>query len=642
MDKNQILGFVLIGAILLGFFYFTKPSDEDIERQQRIQDSIRQEQVLQQQTAIQDSMENILNDSIPAVVNTDTTFNTDSAKNVQLVNNYGSFANAASGEQEFYVIKNNLMELEITTKGARAYSVNLTKYKTHDQTDLVLFDGDDNTFELQFFAEGRLINSNNLYFDPSETDTLIDATSAPKTVSFRAKISEDKYLEYVYTVQPDSYMIDFDINFINLNDIIPSSTTFLELYWNENVKHLERGEKFEKANTFLFYKLFQSSVESLSSRKDDKKEVTSKVRWIGYKQQFFSSILIAKNNFSFVDISSTETPESDTVNLRYMTSKITVPFMHSPNVNIPLAFYYGPNKYSILRKIEINGTKLGMEKVIPMGGKVFAFINKGVIIPMFNFLGKFIKNYGIIILIMTVLIKLVLFPLTYKSYSSSAKMRILKPEIEKATEKFGKNKDKAMEKQKATMDLYKKAGVNPLGGCLPMLLQFPILISLYRFFPGSIELRQQSFLWVKDLSTYDSILTWEGNIPILHFIFGNHISLFTILMSIAMIVNTTLTNTNMDSSGAQGKSMKYMMYLMPLMMIVWFNNYSAGLSYYYFLSTLIGIIQIYVIRAFTDEDKVLAQMKKNMKKNKVVKKSKFQQRLEEVQRQQNATKNKKK
>ncbi|MBN2891452.1 MAG: membrane protein insertase YidC [Bacteroidales bacterium] len=642
MDRNQIIGFLMIGAILLGFFYFTKPKQEDLDRQQRIQDSLRQEQVLQQ--AKQDSLNNIQfvsQDTIPQIVATDTTLNKDSLVSIQLQNQYGSFAKAAQGEQEFLTIRNDLMKVEITTKGARVYSVDLTKYKTYDQKDLILFDGEDNEFELQFFSEGRLIKTSELYFTPSVTESIVDATSTAKTISLRANVSEDKYIEYLYTLKPGSYLVDFDINFVNLNDLIPKNTTYLELYWNEYLKHLERGEKWENQNTMLYYKLFQSSVEKLNPKKNINEEsISSKVSWIGYKQQFFASVLISKEHFDFAKISTEDISEKDSVNLKYMTSRITIPFIHSNNVNIPLAFYYGPNKYQILKNTQVNETlDLDMEKMIFLGKNIIGFVNKVAIIPLFNFLEKFIGSFGIIILIMTILIKLILFPLTYKSYASSAKMRILKPEIDKVTEKFTKKED-AMKKQQATMDLYKKAGVNPMGGCLPMLFQFPFLVALFRFFPTSIELRQQSFLWVHDLSTYDAVVSWTANIPVVNFIFGNHISLFTMLMAVAMVINTVLTNSNMDQSNPQAKSMKYMMYLMPVMMIVWFNNYSAGLSYYYFLSTVIGIFQILFIRKMIDEDKVLAKLRENIKNNKGPKKSKFQQRLEEMQKQQNATKNK--
>lgn len=644
MDKNQIIGFLLIGVVLIGYVMLTKPSEKEIQQQQRIKDSLALvEQIKIQDSinknnaiAISDTSNNVAQDIVTpqdVVTPQDGDNNTtDSLSANLLVDTFGPFANAAKGEQEFYYLQNDKLTIKISNKGGRVYSATLSDYTTHANTPLVIFDGDSNRFNINFFIQDKLIKTEDLYFEAQDYDTKIRADKSEQKLVLRAKISDDEYLEYVYTIKPEEYLIDFDINFVNLDKIIPINTTYLELYWDEYVKHLERGEKWETQNTMFFYKLYQSSVENLKNRKDsDEEEISSKIRWISYKQQFFNATLIAKEYFDFAKISA-EKLENDTTNLFLMKSKITIPFHHNKEEKINLAFYFGPNQYSILNKITINDEKLKMGKLVPLGGKFLAPINKYAIIPMFNFLGRFIHNYGIIILVLTFIIKLVLFPFTYKSYASGAKMRIIKPELDKALAKYPE--DKKMERQQATMSLYKKAGVNPMGGCLPMLFQFPILIALYRFFPASIELRQKSFLWVKDLSTYDAIATWTGNIPIVNWIFGNHISLFTLLMAVTMVFSTKMNNQNMDSSNPQAKSMKYMMYLMPIMMIVWFNGYSAGLSYYYFLSSLIGIIQILVIRGMINEEKVLTKMRMNMKKPTVQKKSKFQQRLEEAQKQQ--------
>ncbi len=632
MDKNQIIGFLLIGAILLGFVFLTKPNKAKQEEQQRIEDSLRrvQEKLYQEELAKINQKDSLNVDSIKNIIATDTTLN-DSLVNKILVDKYGVFANSAIGEQEFITAKNDVMEIKISTKGAVVQSVNLTDYVCYDQSPLIMFEGEQNTFDLNFFVNQNLIHTNELFFVSNAENNFVDATKEEKKITFRANVTSDSYLEYVYTIKPNNYLVDFDINFVNLDKYIPSNTSFLELYWNEYLRHLERGEKWEKDNTFLFYKLYQAGVKSLKIKKNYvEEELTSKVQWVSYKQQFFTTTLIAKNHFDYAKISSEDLLD-DTVNLKLMKSKITVPFTNTKNSNIALAFYYGPAKYSIMRKVKAGENKMQLEKMIPLGGSVLSWINKGLIIPLFNFLGKYIGNFGIIILVMTLIIKLVLFPLTYKSYASAAKMKILKPEVDKVVERFPK--EKTVERQQATMDLYKKAGVNPLGGCLPTLLQFPFLFAMFRFFPASIELRQKSFLWVKDLSTYDAILSWEANIPVINWIFGNHVSLFTILMAVAMIFSTKLSNTNMDNSNPQAKTMQIMMYIMPLMMIVWFNSYSAGLSYYYFLSTLIGIIQTLLIRRFIDEEKVLSQLKEKIKNNKAPEKSNFQKRLEDLQKQ---------
>ncbi len=634
MDRNQFIGLILIGAILMGYVLLTKKNAADLPQQQPQDTSTT---IIDTTAITNDTILHNLPDTLQVVQDTSA----DSSAAV-FVEKFGDFANAAQGEEKFISIENNKIKLRVSTKGGRVYSAELTEYKTYNQQPLILFSGDKNTFNFTFTTRGNvIINTQDLYFEPVNSDTLVDAKTKEQKLTLRAKVSDNQYLEYVYTLRPDDFMVDFDVNFINLNDIIPRSNTFLSLNWTEYVRHQERGEDWERRNTLLYYKLYQAGVEKLANRKDVATEdITVKVRWISYKQQFFNTTLFAKEYFENAKLTCTKVPETDTVNLFVMSSDITVPYHSSDNQQIQFAYYFGPNKYSILKKIKIGDDKMLMQRMIPLGGKWLSWINTGLFIPMFNFLSKFISNYGIIILIITLLIKLFLFPLTYKSYASAAKMRILKPEIDKALEKIPK--DKQMERQQATMNLYKKAGVNPMGGCLPTLLQFPILVALYRFFPASIELRQKAFLWVKDLSTYDAIVSWSGNIPILNWIFGHHISLFTLLMAVAMVFSTMLNSQNMDSSNQQAKSMKYMMYLMPLMMIVWFNNYSAALSYYYFLSTLISIIQIYIIRSLIDEKKVLAQMRENMKKPMKDKKSNFQKRLEEMQKQQAQQRNKNK
>lgn len=644
MDKNQIIGFLLMGVVLIGFFYFTKPNEDEQQSQKNTVDTVNVDQQKDPgkntDTTIIDTANIEKDTSTNNIVVSDSTADTVLVENLK--KNFGIFADAAKGDEKIFTLKNDKIILKITNKGARVYSAQLTEYSMHNGKPLVLFEGDSNRFNINFIANDKVIKTEDLYFQNDNSDSIINASNNEKSFSLKAKVDDNRYVEYVYRLKPGKYMVDFEINFVNLQDVMPLSTTYLELYWQEYAKHLERGEKWERQNTKIFYKLLQDDVEEVKGRKDLlEEEVSSKVRWISFKQQFFNTTLLAKNSFNYSKLTSEALPD-DTTNMYLMKSKLTVPFQVTEKTTIDLAYYFGPNKYSILRKIKIKDQRMKLEKLIPLGGKFLGLINKGVIIPLFNFLGKYINNYGIIILVLTVIIKLVLFPLTYKSYTSAAKMRILKPEIDKATKKIPK--DKQMEKQQATMSIYKKAGVSPMGGCLPTLLQLPILIALYRFFPASIELRQKAFLWVNDLSTYDAIVTWEANIPIVNWIFGNHISLFTLLMAAAMVINTMLTsaNSSMDSSNPQAKTMKIMMYFLPVMMIIWFNGYSAGLSYYYFLSTLIGIVQVILIRRFLDEDKVLAQLRKNMKNNKTPKKSKFQKRLEEMQKQQEAYKRKRK
>ena len=361
-------------------------------------------------------------------------------------------------------------------------------------------------------------------------------------------------------------------------------------------------------------------------QKDD--QLNTSTKWIAYKGQFFSSVIINKKSFPNALVSSQKTALNG--NMLYMSSKIGVPNNCETD---SMAFYFGPNKYSILSNTSIGSTdsdELDLDKLIPLGWGIFGWINRFAIIPMFNWLGSFISNYGLIIFFMTLIIKIVILPLTYKANLSSAKMRALKPMVEEISKKYPKP-EQAMDKQRATMDLYKRAGASPLGGCLPLLLQMPVLFAMYRFFPASIELRQESFLWASDLSSYDSILDLPFSIPW----YGDHISLFTLLMGVGIIVQQKMTSGQMDA-GQTMPGMKLMLYLMPVMMIFWFNNYSSGLSYYYFLSNVISIIQLYFIRRHIDEDALFAKLKAKADKNakEPKKKSGFMARLEEAQRRQ--------
>ncbi len=624
MDRNQLIGLFLIGLILIGYSILMQPSKEELQKRQQYLDSLKKAQ--NTDTNILDTGK--INRYIPgAVVNTDTNSDNDSIILIEYGKLYGIFAPAARGEQKTITLKNDLVEIKISTKAGKIVSVKLLNYKTYDQKDLYLVKPDSNIFDLNFFSNGKLISTEKLYFTPLEKDTVFDATKQQQTVHLRLLANENQYVEYTYTLKPGSYLLDYDINFVNLHKEIDPKTTFLDLHWQQLIPLTEKSKEQENKNTTIFYKYYQDDVENLNPQKDAASEdLKTKIRWIDFKKQFFSSFLIAKNYFDEAEVKYTVS--KDSAFLKKMSANIQIPFKHGQNVHIPMMYYFGPNKYSILRKIKIGDQKLRMEKVIPLGGSFISIFNKYLIIPLFNFLGKFISNYGLIILLMTLIIKLVLFPLTYRSYVSMAKMKVLKPEIDKIISKIPE--DKQLERQQKTMELYRKAGVSPLGGCLPMLLQLPILIAMYRFFPASIELRQKSFLWADDLSTYDAILTWKTHIPGL----GDHISLFTLLMAITLVINSLLNNTSVDNNNPQGKIMKFMfMYLMPILMIIWFNNYSAALSYYFFLSTLIGILQTLLIRKFIDEDKLLAQLKTNVKSKKV-KKSKWQQRLEELQKQQ--------
>ena len=405
------------------------------------------------------------------------------------------------------------------------------------------------------------------------------------------------------------------------------------MQWYVDVFALERGRDWESNNTTIFMRMSDEEIENLNEMKDaDSYDTKGSAQWIAYKQQFFSSILISKDNslgdpkISLVKLNENENPRA----LKTFQSDFFLELPDENKVSKDFSFYFGPNKYSLLKEYtDKDGNDMDMEKVIPLGWGIFGWVNKYAIIPMFNLLGRGIANYGIIILLMTIIIKLVLFPLTYKSYMSTAKMRVLKPQLDEIAAKYPKGKE--MERQQAQMSLYQKAGVSPMGGCLPLLLQFPILIAMFRFFPASIELRQQPFLWASDLSSYDAILEWSTNIPIISSLYGNHVSLFALLMAISMFVQQKMTSSQNPSNSMPG--MKVMMWMMPILMLLWFNKYSSGLSYYYLLANLFSILQTWIIQRFVvKEDKLLAQMEAN--KNKPKKKSKWMQRLEEASKRQ--------
>jgi YidC/Oxa1 family membrane protein insertase len=406
-----------------------------------------------------------------------------------------------------------------------------------------------------------------------------------------------------------------------MDKVIAVNSNTLDFNWGIYIPHQEKGAKNENNYTNLQFKHFQDEDESFSaSKQEEKKDIPTKLKWIAYKQQFFSSVIIAGESFSNASMQSDMMPVSDSSKyLKHYSSVIAINYENKPNYSVPMSFYFGPNHYLTLKKYNLD-----LERLIFLGRSIIRWINQFVIIPIFNWLNGFVLNYGIIILILTIIIKLALFPLTFKSYQSQAKMRVLKPQVDEINAKIPK--EKAMERQQAAMALYKKAGVNPLGGCLPMLLQFPFLIAMFRFFPTSIELRQQGFLWANDLSTYDSIYSWSVQVPFLSSFYGNHISLFTILMTATTIISMKMTQSSATDNQIPG--MKTMMYIMPVMFMFFLNNFSAGLTYYYFLANVITIGQNELFKRMIDEQKLLKQIHAN--KAKVVKKSGFQARLEKM------------
>lgn len=546
------------------------------------------------------------------------------------VGRYGRFARFLTGTDRTVTLENEAVKLELSALSGSVTRAELKKYDTEynaDETDktkrkVVVFEKGTNTFDFQLPLP-QAVSTSELYFNPRVVND--------STVLMTLDLAPDAYWGIQYTLpKGDSYVVDVKIIQRNMADIVQSNVRTLGFNWSQEVKRQERGRMFEERNSALYYKFAGGSVENLKENDNDSEERKAKIKWIGFKNQFFSTVMVAGKSFNTADFQSTVVKNSDY--LKNMATQAVVNDYDWRAAN-PASFslFIGPNLYPLLSHLddEIDaGEDLKLTKMIPLGWPIFRWINTGVIIPIFNFLGSFVSNYGIIILLLTIFIKLVLFPLTYKSYKSQARMRILAPDIKAINEKYP-GTENAMTRQQKTMALYSKAGANPMSGCLPMMLQMPILLAMFSFFPSCIELRGQSFLWVHDLSAPDAIISWSGNIPLVTEYFGNHISLFCLLMTITNIVYTRI---NMQNQPGQMPGMKWMMYLMPVMFLVFFNNYAAGLSYYYFLSLLITIAQTYAFRFVIKEEDVRRTMAENAKKPR--KKSGFMARLEEMQRQQ--------
>lgn len=637
MDKNSIIGIVLIFLVLVVFSVVNQPSKEQIEIAKRRQDSIQQVEAERARLFQLQQQQITTTDAIPDSV-------VQATKQQELVNQLGVFGTAASGSESFITLENNLLKLTLSNKGGRIYSVELKDYETHDGEPLILFEGSDNQFGLNFFAQNRNIQTDHLFFstdapllvnvqgtevkmgDHGDEKYNAENPGGSQSVTYRLQVSGGSVMEYIYTLKHNSFLVGFDVKMEGMNNFVAANQPDINFIWSFDVPRQERKSQFgEDRYTQIYYKFYEDDVDKLSASKSEEKNLT-RTKWIGMKQLFFTSTIIAEESFPSAQVRSTRM-ESDDKYLANFYTGISLPWTGKSSEKYGMTFYFGPNHFQTLRQY-----KLDMESQVYLGYAIVRPVNRYLIIPVFNFLRDYVANFGIIILLLTIFIKVILFPFTYKSYISQAKMRVLKPELDELNAKFPA--DKAMEKQQAVMALYKKAGVNPMGGCLPMLLQMPILIAMFFFFPTSIELRQQSFLWAHDLSTYDSILDLPFTIPF----YGNHVSLFTLLMTITTVISTRMNSQ--ATSGATMPGMKTMMYMMPVMFMFILNSYSSGLSYYYFLANVITIGQTYIVRGMVDESKIREQLMANKKKP--VTKSKFQQRLEELAKQRGVQPSKKK
>ena len=519
----------------------------------------------------------------------------------------------------FHKLENDKIEIEFTTKGAQPYTVKIKDYKAYDSTDLYLIKPQASEYGISLFA-GENINTKDFVFQVAEHND--------STIIMQLPFAGGGYIQQKFWLESGSYMMQNELSFVNMDGIIPRNVSMLDIDWSVVIPRLEKGYKNEKQYSKLdFYYDGDKKPEEIGRGRDESERIDTRFKWFAFQQQFFSAIMTAGTEFSSADFSLKFYSEDEykaAGNLMACSANLRSDFQAgSGNVTIPYQFYFGPNDYRTLKSYDQK-----YEKIIPLGGWMVGWFSRLVIIPCFDFLGRFISNYGLVILLMTIFIKLLISPLTIKSYKSSAKMQVIKPEVDKLNAKYPNEKD-AMKKQQAMMDLYQKAGISPMGGCLPMLLQMPILFAMFRFFPASIELRQQKFLWADDLSAYDSILDFGFNIPLL----GDHLSLFALLMAITMFIYSKMTSSQM-SDDPNMAGMKFMsVWLMPIMMFFICNNLSAALSYYYLLSNIITMGMTWYIRKFVvTEEKVRADMM--LRANQPKKKSKWQQRLEEAQKMQ--------
>jgi YidC/Oxa1 family membrane protein insertase len=623
MDKNTITGLLLIGLILVGYSLWMQPSEAEIEAARQKQDSIEIVQAEQAATQLENETA-VLSaaDSTKAVANATPLDSVeqalrDSLARIQKKRQFGALAGATTGEVEFHTIENDFVKLTLSNKGAAPVMAELKNYVTFDSLPLYLFDKETSEFSFSFWLnQSQEVKSRDLFFEAVD-----DEMSSTKAVYRMYGDTRDQFLELVYELPAgESYLVDAHIQSVGMDALLSASEDQFELNWQIQAPFHERSREQEQQKTTVFYKYMDDEADYISESNYEEEDLEASAHWVSFKQQFFSAAIIAEQGFS-KDNAEIETIELEDENYtKGMAARLTLEFDNERDPTFPFQFYLGPNHYQTLNNLEI-----GLEGQIDLGWLIFGWVNRWMVIPVFNFLDTYTGlSYGIIILVLTILIKLLLFPLTWKNYVSSARMKALKPEIDEINEKM-KDKD-AMAKQQATMTLYRQAGVNPMAGCIPMLLQLPILYAMFRFFPASIELRQESFLWAADLSTYDSIFSLPFEIPY----YGAHVSLFTILMAISTFF---YSKYNMDMAGGGGSAqlpqMKMMIYFMPVMLLFFFNSYSSGLSYYYLTANVISMVQQFVIkRYFINEDAIRAKIQKN--KTKPKKKSNFQQRLEKM------------
>lgn len=685
MDKNNLLGLLLMGAVIFGFMYINQPSEEEIAAAKKAQiestqtDNSKEEPItidsltanhINKLTAMVKAAGEAQKDGSYILSTNSLNLRCDSATVTGSVNvnntavdvtkiisnnlaeipqsvaqaavntlitsinrydSYGNFAKYMNGKGDTLSLENDVMKVDFSSNGGKIAKVTLKKYDTYvsgDTTNVVPYNGNTDYYSFSLPAGAGYIETRDLNFNAvAENDS---------TILMQLNLDGGATWGIRYTLaKGESYIVKMDIIQDKIENVFASNMSDITMSWHQKMARNEKGKTFEERNSTIYYKYLGDNPDYLSENGDQSEELEQELKWISFKNQFFSSIIIPKTTIKRASVTTKDIKDQPGY-LKILDVKDAIISYSTKNDN-PASFdmIFTPNLYPLLSSYDDQvktEEDLDLTRLIPLGWGLFRWINTYLIIPVFTFLGGFISNYGIIILILTVFVKLILFPFTYKSYVSQAKMRVLAPEIKEINEKYPKPED-AMTKQQKTMELYSKAGASPFSGCLPMLLQMPILIAMFTFFPSCIELRGQSFLWATDLSAPDAIISWTTQIPFISKYFGNHVSLFCLLMTATNIIYTHINMQN-QPSGASMPGMKWMMYLMPVMFLFFFNDYASGLSYYYFLSLLITIVQTYSFRFIIDEQKVRAEMLANAKKPR--KKSGFMARLEEAQRKQQA------
>lgn len=633
MDRNSVIGIVLIVAILFGYTWYTMPSEEERARAQQEADSLAtlelEKRAKEESLAVEQKLRGDSGAVIPTVVDTGLTQAdrvlaaadsalVDSLRNAALAQQFSVFQPASQGTTEEITIANERLQVSISTRGARPTMMLLKQYQTYHKKPLLLADPDSGAYEFKFIVGKTDISTRDLYFAVERKDT--DAV-----VLKAATNDPTKFLRITYQLDSSSYFLDAKAEFVAMAEEVDARN--LVFRWELVGRNNEKHGPTERQKCGVYYKYFSDDRNYLSETEADEKKLEGRTNWVAFKQDFFTVAMVSEEGFASNGSEIAITPLTDSTHTKRYDATLYFEKERGAEPSVAMRFYLGPNHYGTLKRTEIPE----FQKIIDLGWGIFGWMNQWLVIPIFNFLDGWGWNYGIIILVLTIVIKLLLMPLTYKNLVASTKMRVLKPEIDVITEKH-KDGD-ALKKQQATMELYRKAGVNPASGCVPMLVQMPILYAMFRFFPASIELRQEKFLWADDLSSYDSIADLPFTVP---FGYGDHVSLFTLLMAASTIVYSVINQKQMPTQ--QGMpSMKVLIYLFPIMMLFFLNNFSAGLSYYYLLANVISILQMTVLKSwFVNEEKIRAQLLLNMKTPK--KKSRWQQRLEDMQKQQQAAK----